>query len=74
MSTELQELHIASKLIAAETEKRNALIVQARIDGWPWTTIAEIAGLSLSGVQKIARLANNGKPPVPKTRSKPKFD
>lgn len=71
---ELQPLHESSKLIAAETEKRNALIVSARIAGWPWPTIAEAAGLSLSGVQKIARLANGGTLPVPRTQVKPKFN
>lgn len=74
MSDELQQLHIASKTVARETEIRNELITKARIEGWPWPTIAEATGLSLSGVQKIARLANNGELPVPKTKRKPKFD
>lgn len=72
--SELQQLHIASKTVARETEVRNALILQARIDGWPWATIAEATGLTINGVEKIARRVNGGIKPIPKTQVKPKFD
>lgn len=72
--SKLQQLHIASKTVARETEIRNELILQARLDGWPWATIAEATGLTINGVEKIARRMNGGIKPIPKTQVKPTFN
>lgn len=71
---ELKELHDCSTTIANMTLQRNNLIVKARIDGWPWQTIADMTGLSLSGVHKIARSLNEGSLPSPARRRKPSFE
>lgn len=71
---DLLELHAIAKTIAASIEDRNRLILQARIDGWPWSTIAEATGLTVNGVEKIATKANGGKRPIPKRMQKPSFN
>lgn len=72
--TTLQQLHNASKTVARETEIRNQLILEARLNGWPWAIIAEATGLTINGVEKIARRVNGGNKPIPKNRIKPTFE
>lgn len=67
----LEELREAGNTAAHATQKRNELILQARLDGWPWATIADMTGLTVNGVEKIAERMNNGIRPVPRTRQKP---
>lgn len=62
----LSELKQSSELAAANTKRRNALIVEARQDGYPWAAIKEAAGLSLMGVQAVAKRENGGVLPKPR--------
>jgi len=64
----LAELTSSAAQIVESTEARDRLIVEARLDGWPWASIAEAAKMTPAGVQKAATRANGGVLPVPRQR------
>jgi hypothetical protein len=69
-STKLAELKEAGESVARETRRRNRLILQLRLDGYSWPKIAELAQLTVNGVERIAIRENKGKRPVPRQQEK----
>ena len=66
--TVLDELQEAGNALVRATAARNELIVAARLDGYPWASIADVTGLTVSGVEKVAMRLNGGRRPVPRQR------
>lgn len=64
----LSELRQAADLQAANATRKEALIVEAREDGWPWPRIAEAARMTVMGAQQAARRVNDGELPKPRQR------
>lgn len=62
----LSELTQASRLAVANAKRRDALILEARLAGYPWTEIQTAAEMSLAAVRETAKRLNGGVMPKPK--------
>jgi len=62
----LSELTQAAQLAVANTQRRDALILEARLDDYQWGAIAAAAGLSIVAVQNTAKRLNGGVMPKPR--------
>ncbi len=69
----LQELNEIAQLLKDATVRRNQLILQARLDGWPIPALAEAALLSVGGISLIAKAENGGVNPIPRQKQKSSF-
>jgi hypothetical protein len=65
---DLTLLKDAAQSIEGGKTQRNALIVEARLDGWPWARIAEAVNLTRQRTETIARITNGGELPKPRKR------
>lgn len=62
----LKSLKRHADTIDRATAARDAGIVEARVDGFPWEKIATAAGVTRQGAEKIAKRFNNDVLPRPR--------
>jgi hypothetical protein len=58
------DLRQAADMIKIAIAERNRLVTVARFAGYKWSEVAQLTGLTIVGVQKIARIANGGTLPA----------